>query len=215
MSLRLKLLLISLLTLALPWAGCHYAREMESVLREGEKQSLGAVAQTIASSLQGRGELLYRAPTAAFADIGPYDLQPVPLPGQPFVDGYGDEWPQEAPAAPAAGSYGPGEYGSKATRTDTPAPEPRRWKYFDQPPDRLGILTGVHERMLYVLLDVRDDKLVFDGSTSDPLDPRSLGDRVWVGFEDSEGAERQVFLSATGAGAVRSRRRLAIPARVQ
>jgi signal transduction histidine kinase len=181
MSLRLKLLLMSLLTLALPWAGCHYAREMESVLREGEKQSLAAVAQTIASSLQGRGELLYRSPTSAFAEIGPYDLLPVPLPGQPFVDGYGEEWPQNAPQF-------------------------RRWKYFDQPPDRLGILTGVHERMLYVLLDVRDDNLVFDGAASDPLDSRAFGDRVWLGFEDSEGAERQVFMSATSAGAVRARR---------
>jgi two-component system, OmpR family, sensor histidine kinase ChvG len=179
MSLRLKLLLISLLTLALPWAGCHYAREMESVLREGEKQSLAAVAQTIASSLQGRGDLLYRSPsTTAVAAPEPYDLQPVPLPGQPFLDGYGDEWPQDSPA----------------------------WKYFDHPPDRLGILTGVHERMFYVLLDVRDDKLVFDASTSDPLDARSGGDRVWIGFEDTEGAERQVFLSATSAGTLRARR---------
>src|SRR5215472_5576292 len=61
MSLRLKLLLLGLLTLVLPWAGCRYAREMESALREGEQNSLQAVAQTIAASLQGRTDLLYRA----------------------------------------------------------------------------------------------------------------------------------------------------------
>ena len=37
--LRTKLLLLALTTLALPWAGCQYAREMETVLRESEQQS--------------------------------------------------------------------------------------------------------------------------------------------------------------------------------
>ena len=46
--LRTKLLLLALTTLALPWAGCQYAREMETVLRESEQQSLLAVATTIA-----------------------------------------------------------------------------------------------------------------------------------------------------------------------
>ena len=60
MSLRLKLLLLGLATLVLPWGGCQYAREMESALREGEENSLQAVSQTIAASLQGRTDLLYR-----------------------------------------------------------------------------------------------------------------------------------------------------------
>ena len=60
MSLRLKLLLLGLATLILPWEGCRYARQMEAALREGERTSLQAVAQTIASSLQGRTDLLYR-----------------------------------------------------------------------------------------------------------------------------------------------------------
>ena len=179
MSLRLKLLLISLLTLVLPWAGCQYAREMELVLREGEQQSLTAVAQTIAASLQGRGDLLYRSDGAAeYAKPEPFDLQPVPLAGEPFLDGYADEWPQQAKA----------------------------WTYVSHGKDRLGILTGVHERMFYALLDVTDDKLVFDGANANPLDGASLGDRIWLGFEDPDGEERQIFISATSPGAVRGRR---------
>src|ERR1700741_938394 len=65
MSLRLKLLALGLATLVLPWAGCRYAREMEAALREGEQTSLQAVAQTIAASLQGRTDLLYREPQPA------------------------------------------------------------------------------------------------------------------------------------------------------
>jgi signal transduction histidine kinase len=60
--------------------------------------------------------------------------------------------------------------------------------------------------MLYVLLDVTDDKLVFDGANANPLDGPSLGDRIWLGFADPDGEERQIFISATSAGAVRGRR---------
>ena len=49
MPLRFQLLLLSLLTLLLPWAGCQYAREMESVLREGQAETLLASAGTLAS----------------------------------------------------------------------------------------------------------------------------------------------------------------------
>src|SRR5215831_14692014 len=99
MSLRLKLLLLGLATLVLPWEGMRYAREMESALREAEQDSLGAVAQSIASSLQGRSELLYRDAAAPEAVAnGPFDLQPIVLTTQPFLDGYPDEWPQDKAA---------------------------------------------------------------------------------------------------------------------
>ena len=41
MNLRRQLLLVSLLTLILPWAGCQFVRETESALREGQQQMLG------------------------------------------------------------------------------------------------------------------------------------------------------------------------------
>ena len=203
MSLRLKLLLLGLATLVLPWAGCRYAREMESALRESEQNSLQAVSQTIAASLQGRTDLLYRDPRPsppaadaaadtppqvpppgdaaadAFLKPGPYDLKPLALSAAPLLDGYPDDWPRD----------------------------PAAWAYFG--PDelhRFGILTGVYERMLYVLLEVRDEHPLFDAPGTNPLDPASFGDRVWLGFQDEHGAEHQVFLAATGPGAVIARR---------
>jgi two-component system sensor histidine kinase ChvG len=196
MSLRFKLLLLGLATLVLPWAGCRYAREMESALREGEQNSLLSVAQTIASSLQGRGDLLYREATVAQnqddADTidpvepaprkepkpSPYDLRPILLPAPPFLDGYADEWPQ-----------------NKST-----------WRYFARDRHKFGILTGVYERMLYVLLDVTDDHLVFDAPGASPLDPGTFGDRVWLGFQGQDGKEHQIFIAATGPGQVTGRR---------
>src|SRR4051812_32135710 len=179
MSLRLKLLLLSLLTLMLPWAGYKYAQEMEQALREAESQSLTAMAKTIAASLQGRDELLYRGPPGEqLPQPERYDLVPIPLTGEPFVDGYVEEWP-DVPGA---------------------------WKYFTHGTDRLGVLTGVRDRMFYAQLKVRDNKLVFDAPNASPLDPASFGDRVWIGFEDTTGVERQVFLATTGPGDVHARR---------
>ncbi|HEY1875571.1 MAG TPA: ATP-binding protein [Steroidobacteraceae bacterium] len=203
MSLRLKLLALGLATLVLPWGGCRYAREMEAALREGEQTSLQAVAQTIAASLQGRTDLLYReplppsdsspdatpqGPTAAAAAplpprsppaAGPDDLQPLALGAAPLIDGYSDDWPRE----------------------------PAAWKHFSRDPQhRFGILSGVYERMLYVLLEVHDEHPVFDAPGGNWLDTATFGDRVWIGYEDRQGEEHQVFLAASGPGALTPRR---------
>ncbi len=184
MSLRLKLLLLGLATLVLPWAGCRYAREMESALREGESTSLLAVADTVAASLQGRVDLMYRAPvdtTAAQSapTRGPYDLEPLVLSAAPLIDGYMDDWPQ----VPAA------------------------WAWFKKDDEhRFGVLTGVYDRVLYLLLDVRDPHVVFDAPGASSLDPAAMGDRVWLGFQTREGAEQQVFFAASGPGALTARR---------
>jgi signal transduction histidine kinase len=185
MSLRLKLLLLGLLTLVLPWAGCNYAREMESALREGEQTSLESVAETLATSLEGRVDLLYRAPLGADAadaatllKAGPYDLRPVALAAAPLVDGYSEDWPRD----------------------------PSAWAWYEKDAaHRFGVLTGVYERVLYLLLDVRDAHPVFDAPGASPLDTRGSGDRVWLGFQDPDGGERQVFIAASGPGAVTAR----------
>ena len=200
MSLRLKLLLLGLLTLVLPWEGCRYARQMEAALREGEQNSLKAVAQTIAASLQGRTDLLYRegksvAAQTAASDTptdssdapppapseppsSPYDLQPVMLRAAPLLDGYGDEWPLA----------------------------PGSWRYFTKDKHRFGILTGVYERKLYVLLEVEDGHLVYDAPGASPLETGAMGDRVWIGLQDQQGNERQFFLAWTGPGLITARR---------
>jgi two-component system sensor histidine kinase ChvG len=189
MSLRLKLLLLGLLTLVLPWAGCRYAREMESALREGEQTSLESVAETLGASLEGRVDLLYRAPApqapdaapgsaADFLKTGLYDLKPQLLNAAPLVDGYSEDWPRD----------------------------PSAWAWYEKDPrHRVGVLSGVFERVLYLLIDVRDEHPVFDAPGLSPLDPRGTGDRVWLGFADPDGNERQVFLAATGPGAVTAR----------
>ena len=86
MNLRRQLLLVSLLTLILPWAGCQFIRETESALREGQQQMLSGTAQAIADSLsQFPYEFLIDDP-----DGGRIFAHPLQSP--PLTDGYADDW---------------------------------------------------------------------------------------------------------------------------
>jgi len=178
MSLRTKLLLLGLATLVLPFGGCQYARQMESVLRESERAQLATMARTMAASLQGRRDLLVRSTAVEPSRLGPFDLQAVLLPAAPFLDGYADEWPRDSPYRRSIHDGG----------------------------HELSILAGMHERMLYLLLEVRDARVVFDAPGADPLEPANLGDRVWIAFEDPQGMQHQYFIGTAAAGPVRARR---------
>ena len=197
MSLRLKLLLLGLATLVLPWAGCRYAREMESALRQGEAESLQGLSQTIAASLQGRTDLLYRETPPAPQALT--ETSPAVLPSAPILSST-----SQRPTI-LSRSRCRRRRSSMATRRTGHARG--SWTHFDRD-ERHGfaILTGVHERMLYVALRVHDEHALFDAPGNNPLDPATFGDRVWLGFEDPQGVQQQVFLAATGPGAVSARR---------
>ena len=62
LSLRVKLALVSVLLLALPWAGYRYVREMERFLLEGEEQALLATARGVATALHDRPGLMRARP---------------------------------------------------------------------------------------------------------------------------------------------------------
>ena len=176
MLIRTKLLLLGLATLALPWAGCQYAREMEGSLRNAESAALLAVAQTIATSLQGRRDLLFRDADGegSRAPVGPDDLEPVPLLSDPQLDGMDDDWPRVE----------------------------RAWRRFGA----LNVLSGTHARYLFLLLEVRGRPLILDTSDGAALAADALGDRIWLGFTTPDGARDQVFLSGWSTGAIRGRR---------
>ncbi len=93
MTLRRQLLLVSLLLIALPWAGCQYVREMEGALQSGQAQALLATSRAVATVVAENASLLY--PAAERRDSSE------PLTGQLYariatgpviVDGYADGW---------------------------------------------------------------------------------------------------------------------------
>ena len=182
--LRTKLLLLAMTTLALPWAGCQYAREMETVLRQSEQQSLLAVTTTIAGSLKGKQELLFRQASLLeqVDDTAPgsaFDITPVVLSGAPLIDGRADEWDLDnRNVVRVVGAGG----------------------------DSLQVLAATHERWLFLALLVRDNRMVFDASDLTPLDSAGMGDRAWLAFDDMRGGQQRLFFSASGPGRLRARR---------
>jgi two-component system sensor histidine kinase ChvG len=83
MTLRRKLLLVALCTLALPIAGWFNVRQMEALLRNGQAQALTASAQVVARSL---------VVTHALAPATGPSWYVQQAPGSITVDGYGDDW---------------------------------------------------------------------------------------------------------------------------
>ncbi len=83
MSLRFKLLLIALSTLALPLAGWLFVRQMEELLRQGQEQTLIASARALARSLNALNTELPPAGAALYVHRAPARM---------VVDGYADDW---------------------------------------------------------------------------------------------------------------------------
>lgn len=93
MNLNRQLLCVSLVLLSLPWAGCQYMREMDSILRSGQEQALAATTTAIAQVLSQQTELLY--PHGEFYSPDQQLSQPLyfhPLKNANWVDGYVEGW---------------------------------------------------------------------------------------------------------------------------
>jgi two-component system sensor histidine kinase ChvG len=109
MNLRRQLLLVSLLLLALPWAGCQYVREMESALQSGQEQALLATTTAVATVLGDKPELIY-PDLKRWHHTADTDLQLYARAAQApvIVDGYADGW-----EGPVHGTFGTVDYRAK------------------------------------------------------------------------------------------------------
>jgi len=133
MNLRRQLLLVSLLTLVLPWAGCQFIRETESALREGQQQMLSGTAQAIADSLAQFPDQFDVARRGKTADDPENQLYGHPLTSAPLIDGYFDDWTlSENALTPLPGA-------NQATR----------------------FVVGVHRQAVFLYVDVHDDDVVY------------------------------------------------------
>lgn len=92
MNLKRQLLLVSLLTLMLPWAGCEFIRETESALRNGQQQMLAGTARALANTMTQYEEDF---PSQDDAESAGNQLYRHPLSNRPSIDGYFDDWPLE------------------------------------------------------------------------------------------------------------------------
>ncbi len=89
MTLKKQLLLVSLLTLMLPWAGIEFIRETESALRSVQQQMLAGTARAHALNMAEHSE---EFPTTNGAWSTDDQLYLHELARQPAIDGYFDDW---------------------------------------------------------------------------------------------------------------------------
>ncbi|MGC1521967.1 MAG: hypothetical protein WA803_10550, partial [Steroidobacteraceae bacterium] len=173
MSIRLQLLIAALATLVLPWAGCQYARELETALRDSQEKSLLASAGTIANALSAQPRRVFREAddTRAIAP-GRGDLYVYPLHTQPLLDGYRDDWDIAADPTPLPSSTG---YGARA-------------------------LAGSTERYLYLYMEVDDRE--FDPEPADPNPDRDRFDRVDLTLQAPDGTRASYFFATSAQGLI-------------
>ena len=91
MKLRSQLVLLSLITLSLPWAGCQYLRHVDAALAQGQMQTLEATGNAIAARLASAPQLITPDPERSGRPPGA-QLYLNPLPQPPVLDGYGGDW---------------------------------------------------------------------------------------------------------------------------
>ncbi len=97
MRLRTQLFLVSLATLALPWGGCQYIREMELALRQGHENALLGTARAVANFFGDRTDLL-PTETLILPDeaSGAADIYAHRLRNAVVLDGYAGDWGLES-----------------------------------------------------------------------------------------------------------------------
>ena len=173
MSIRLQLLIVALTTLVLPWAGCQYAGELETALRDSQEKSLLASAGTIANALSAQPRRVFSdaEDPREFAAIRG-DLYVIPLRNQPLLDGYRDDWGVTA----------------------DPAAMPSSTAY------KARILAGSTERYLYLYVEVDDPH--FDAEPSNPNPERDRFDRVNLTLQGPDGAQQSYFFGTTAPGLI-------------
>ncbi len=88
MTLRNRLLALSLLTLLLPWSGWKLLQELEGFLRQAQENAALSVARTLAGALpiDSQSQLLYAPERYAVLRKLEY---------APDLDGFLDDWPDE------------------------------------------------------------------------------------------------------------------------
>ena len=175
MSLRAKLLLLSLLTLILPWAGWRYAQQMETTLRQGQEAALLTTADVLSRVVANEPELLYRVRELA-TDFDPAqgDLFAPLLSATPLIDGFADEWP--APARPVPGFS------------------------VDSSPHKPKVRLGVHGRWMHLFAEIETAEIDYEIPSRADFRQKPSSDRVIVLMRDEFGRERAWSISAIAPG---------------
>lgn len=177
LSLRVKLVALSLVLLVIPWIGYRYLNEIESFLRQQKEQTLLATASAVARVLHDQPALFTHAVTRMQVADQSEHLYVRSLASPIHLDGYADDW---TPYRDRARRYGGG---NRAGAT-----------WFD-------LISGTRDQYLYMLLEVHDDHVVYRQPGTD-----RDADHVELALQTPRGEFQRYSLSSTSPGWVRAQR---------
>ena len=139
MTLNKQLLLVSLLLLSIPWAGCQYLQEIDVSLRSGQEQTLRASTQVIAKALAQSPAVAKPAVESnpsAKADTSTTVFYCHPIDYLVDTDGYADSWPQI---------------------------DWHVWSNSDG--KRVSYRCAIHDNQLMLFFDIKNDEMIFNDPT--------------------------------------------------
>ncbi len=172
-SIRTKLLLASLSLLVLPWLGYQYIQGLESYLRSEQEQRLLERVAIVASLMDDRHKLFKSRPQHGKPDVTSKHIYVRPLRSAIQLDGYADDW----------SIYEDRLQFLAATEND---------KDF-----RVDYRLGVWNEFLYLLLQVKDDKVVYRQPNSLRTDK---SDHLRIGIQDQQGKFKRYRLTTISPG---------------
>lgn len=173
MTLKQQLLLVSLLTLMLPWAGCEFIRETESALRGSQQQMLAGLAQANAASMSQYADEFPSDPGASHL-IGA-QLYGHPLDTTLSIDGYFDDWQlDESSLRTLQGTDG-----------------------------EIRFATGLSGQFFYLYVEVADEHVVYaDAISLNPIQTAVHADRVQLVSVNPPYLKESISFAAEAPGSV-------------
>ena len=158
---------MALLLLTIPYVGYQFVREMENYLRDGLEQSVLGAAQALAGALHDRPDLNLESPPRNTQIAYDGEIYAHPLPRDMQIDGYVEDWGGHLEQLESLGSD---------------AHEPRA-----------RFVAGKHGSYLYLLVMVRDERIVYRGL---PVRVRPTSDYVKL-VTVTAGGQRRTYLFNT------------------
>ncbi|GAB3097564.1 proteobacterial dedicated sortase system histidine kinase [Aestuariicella hydrocarbonica] len=194
MRLRRQLVLVSLLTLSLPWAGCQYIQEMEGALRQGQVVALSATAQAVASRLASEPALRAQLEDERWRESARDQLyvHSITLPMQ--LDGYDDDWRSLEIAASAYSFEGVPPDTLPQTVVPQSAPSPA-----SPSPINLSLQVAKKAGFLWLFARVEDRHIRYHNPSTGQL---ASGDHLRLRTQLNSGAVRDYVIRSGAPGEV-------------
>jgi dedicated sortase system histidine kinase len=185
LTLRTKLVLVSLTLLLLPWIGYRYLHAVEQYLREGREAALLERARALAALLAQQPNVFASGAQLDEAATEHVFVRPLRTPIQ--LDGYGEDWQLYRERAQKFGVEHL-LFAAQTYRADSLS---------------YRLLLGSHRGYVYALFEVRDDRVVY----RDAADEQSEGsDRLEIDLQDRDGKRVRYVLATSAPGWVAARR---------